>query len=98
MTAVPDLHTCFKTLIASPSISSLDPSQDQANDQLIQHLHHWLTDLGFRCEVKQVISSRGKQNLLASIVPPDSRGDYYSVATQIPYRLINSAGTVTRLP
>ncbi|BDM66120.1 acetylornithine deacetylase [Shewanella sp. NFH-SH190041] len=74
MTAVPDLHTCFKTLIASPSISSLDPSQDQANDQLIQHLHHWLTDLGFRCEVKQVISSRGKQNLLASIVPPDSRG------------------------
>lgn len=72
MTAIPDLLTCFKSLIASPSISALSADIDLPNDGVINLLESWLTDLGFNCHRAQVIDSNGKVNLLASIVPPQS--------------------------
>ncbi len=70
MKKLPDLQSCFQSLIAAPSISSLEAEQDQSNQVVIELLHQWLTDLGFQCQVQSVFNSRGKHNLLASIVPP----------------------------
>lgn len=72
MKKLPDLQSCFQSLIAAPSISSLEAAQDQSNQGVIDLLHQWLTDLGFQCQIQSVVNSRGKQNLLASIVPPGS--------------------------
>ncbi|MCF1457103.1 MAG: acetylornithine deacetylase [Shewanella sp.] len=69
MPKVPDLTRCFQSLIATPTISALEDEQDQSNRPLIELLHNWLTDLGFQCQIQSVFNSRGKQNLLASIVP-----------------------------
>ncbi|MCV6605065.1 MAG: acetylornithine deacetylase, partial [Porticoccaceae bacterium] len=55
----------YKTLIATPSISSGDPHWDHSNREVIQHLESWLSDRGFAVEITEVQAAPGKFNLVA---------------------------------
>lgn len=61
----PSFFTMYQQLIAQPSISSLDPSWDHSNKQVIDLLADWLTPLGFHCEINELTNKPGKYNLLA---------------------------------
>ncbi|MDM3871922.1 acetylornithine deacetylase [Porticoccus sp. W117] len=56
----------YKTLIATPSISSGNPHWDHSNREVIQHLEGWLSDRGFAVEITELESVPGKFNLVAS--------------------------------
>lgn len=66
-TKLPNVESCFKQLIASPSISALEPELDMSNQGVIALLNDWFGDLGFRCSIEQVQDSRGKHNFVATI-------------------------------
>jgi acetylornithine deacetylase len=61
----PDLKHMLAALIASPSVSCTDPTLDQSNRGVIDHLADWLTALGFACEIMEV--APGKANLIATL-------------------------------
>lgn len=61
---LPDLKAQFRALIAAPSVSCTQVALDQSNQQVVELLAAWLTDLGFHCDLQQV--RPGKFNLLAS--------------------------------
>ncbi|MBR9728697.1 acetylornithine deacetylase [Shewanella intestini] len=67
MSKIPDLQTCFKQLIAAPSISSIEAKDDMSNQAVIALLQGWFTDIGFNCETPIVPDSRNKQNLIARL-------------------------------
>lgn len=56
----------YRNLIALPTISSLEATEDQSNKQLIELLATWLADFGFKTEIIRVEGSRDKYNLLAT--------------------------------
>jgi acetylornithine deacetylase len=56
----------IRQLVASPSVSSINPHWDQSNQGVITHLADWLETLGFRVEVLPVPGFAGKFNLVAS--------------------------------
>ena len=56
----------YRQLIALPTISSLDASEDLSNKTLIELLANWLSDLGFKTEILPVEGARQKYNLLAT--------------------------------
>lgn len=57
----------FARLIATPSVSSIDPSLDQGNRGTIELLANWLDDLGFAIELMPVDEQAGKMNLIACL-------------------------------
>ena len=61
----PDLKQMLAALIATPSVSCTDPALDQSNRGVIDQLAEWLTDLGFACEIMEVLP--GKANLIATL-------------------------------
>ncbi len=67
MKKLPELTESFSALIASPSISALEPEQDQSNAAVIDLLANWFADLGLECRRQPVPGSRNKHNLLASL-------------------------------
>jgi acetylornithine deacetylase len=54
-------------LISTPSISSMDASWDQSNQQVITLLATWFEHLGFSIKIQQVAGSNNKYNLLAKL-------------------------------
>ncbi|MGS2722191.1 acetylornithine deacetylase [Porticoccus sp. GXU_MW_L64] len=56
----------YKTLIATPSISSGNPHWDHSNREVVQHLEGWLSDRGFAVEITELEAVPGKFNLVAS--------------------------------
>jgi acetylornithine deacetylase len=54
-------------LVATPSISSTDPSWDQGNRAVVDRLAEWATDIGFRCEIQPVNADGSKANLIATL-------------------------------
>lgn len=64
---LPNFRDMYSALIASPSISALDPIHDQSNKSLIVLLANWFDELGFRVEIQSVPNTRNKYNMLASI-------------------------------
>lgn len=64
--SLPTFQECFARLIASPSISSLDPAWDQSNRPIADLLANWLGDLGFSVEMIPVSGGPEKVNLLAA--------------------------------
>ncbi len=56
----------LKELIATPSISSLDPSWDEGNRDVIDALATWAEDIGFECEIMKISPSGHKANLIAT--------------------------------
>jgi acetylornithine deacetylase len=63
---IPDITQAIKKLIAAPSISSFNASLDTSNITVIETLHDWFNDLGFKVEIFEVPNYPGKYNLVAS--------------------------------
>ncbi|TMO48225.1 acetylornithine deacetylase [Pseudoalteromonas ruthenica] len=63
--ALPDFLHLYRELIATPSISSLDPKLSQSNHAVIEHLASWCEELGFACEIKPLSTDADKFNLIA---------------------------------
>jgi len=68
----PDTLEMIQQLIATPSVSCVDPLIDQSNLPVINLLANWLNELGFQVEILPV--EDGKANLIASLgaLTPDS--------------------------
>jgi len=66
MTAsLPPLEQMIRRLVATPSVSSLQPGLDQGNGAVCALLADWLEPLGFRVELRAVPDMPGKLNLVA---------------------------------
>ncbi|HEY0288622.1 MAG TPA: acetylornithine deacetylase [Pseudomonas sp.] len=61
---LPSMKDQFTALIAAPSVSCTQAALDQSNRPVIDLLAGWLGDLGFVCDIQQVLP--GKFNLLAT--------------------------------
>ena len=55
----------FAKLIATPSVSSIDPRLDQSNKIIIDLLANWFEDAGFNIEIMPVSNDPDKFNLIA---------------------------------
>ncbi len=64
-TSRPELLEMIQQLIATPSISCVNPALDQSNLPVINLLANWLEDLGFAIELLPV--EQGKANLIATL-------------------------------
>jgi acetylornithine deacetylase len=62
---LPAFEEMFRRLIATPSVSCLDPALDQSNRPVIDLLAGWLEDLGLGVEIMPVSASPEKVNLIA---------------------------------
>ncbi len=62
---IPKPVEMLKTLIAEPSVSSVDAGRDMGNLAVVSHLATWLEDLGFEVEVLALPERSGKGNLIA---------------------------------
>ena len=63
----PTLQHMIGGLIATPSISSVNPSLDQGNLAVVELLAAWLETLGFDCEILPLQSHANKANLIATL-------------------------------
>jgi acetylornithine deacetylase len=68
---IPPFLDLLRALIAAPSVSSVNPSWDMDNANVIELLEGWLASLGFETEVVNIPGHPGKSNLIASA----GRGD-----------------------
>lgn len=57
----------LQQLVATPSVSSTDPSWDQGNRAVIELLASWLKPMGFVCEIQNVSDDGEKANLIATL-------------------------------
>lgn len=67
MVSPPNLREMIAQLIATPSISSVNPEEDQANQPVVDLLAEWLGGLGFQIEIQEVPGAPGKANLIATL-------------------------------
>ncbi len=65
MSTAPELMQMIRQLIATPSVSCVNPTIDQSNLPVVQLLANWLQPLGFAVEILPV--AEGKANLLATL-------------------------------
>ncbi len=56
-------------LVATPSVSSVDPRYDMSNRPIVDMLANWLSDLGFRIDIHDVPGQQDKVNLIARSGP-----------------------------
>jgi acetylornithine deacetylase len=59
--------TMIEQLVASPSMSSVNPSFDTGNLEVINLLSQWLGDAGFRVEIMPLPNWPNKANLIATL-------------------------------
>jgi len=64
--SAPDLLSMIRGLIATPSISAVQPEWDQGNRAVVECLADWLGAAGFSCEI-QVLADPRKANLIATL-------------------------------
>src|SRR5690554_2938354 len=74
MAKIPAFLDMYRALIASPSVSCLNPEWDISNKAVIDQLGQWLTALGFEVQIEELESQAGKYNLLARIGPAHLSG------------------------
>jgi len=67
ITAAPDLREMLAGLIATPSISSVQPALDQSNRPVLHLLADWLESAGFRVELLPIPGHPAKANLVATL-------------------------------
>ena len=67
MKKYPGFMESFKQLVATPSVSSVDPAFDQSNKPVIDLMANWLEDLGAKVELMPVPDRDGKYNLIACV-------------------------------
>ncbi|WPL19734.1 Acetylornithine deacetylase [Thiorhodovibrio winogradskyi] len=63
----PPLRQMLSELIATPSVSSVNPALNQSNRPLLDHLAGWLEDSGFDVEILTLAGQPGKANLIATL-------------------------------
>ena len=63
---LPDFIQMTRALIATPSVSSVNPTWDMGNRGVIELLEGWLRDLGFKTEILPIAGHPSKFNLIAS--------------------------------
>jgi acetylornithine deacetylase len=63
---IPTLRQMAQALIATPSVSSVNPAWDMSNRGVIELLEGWLSGLGFRTEILPIPDHTGKFNLIAT--------------------------------
>lgn len=66
---LPNLQDMMRRLVATPSVSSLQPAHDQSNRAVNELIADWLEPLGFEIELKPVPGLEGKVNLVARSGP-----------------------------
>jgi acetylornithine deacetylase len=64
---LPPLETMIAQLIASPSVSSVQPDLDQSNREVCELLADWAESLGFEATLMPVPGNNGKYNLIARL-------------------------------
>ncbi|VAW97327.1 Acetylornithine deacetylase [hydrothermal vent metagenome] len=64
---VPPLLTMINELIATPSISSVNPAYDVSNMNVIELLADWLETAGFSVEILTIPNQKHKANLIATL-------------------------------
>jgi acetylornithine deacetylase len=57
----------LRQLVATPSVSSTDPTWDQGNRAVIDLLADWLSAMGFDTEIQEVGADGAKANLIATL-------------------------------
>ncbi|MDP6183659.1 MAG: acetylornithine deacetylase [Gammaproteobacteria bacterium] len=57
----------LSTLVAIPTVSSVNPAIDMDNLPLVHELAAWLVDAGFATEIQTVDEANGKANLIATL-------------------------------
>ncbi len=67
MTRVPSLIDMIAQLIAIPSVSSVNPSEDMGNRAVVERLAEWLGALGFATELQPIPGEPAKANLVATL-------------------------------
>ena len=65
MTRTPQLAQLVSELLARPSVSSENAPFDMPNEAVIDLLASWLDDLGFDCDVAELVLSRARRALAA---------------------------------
>jgi acetylornithine deacetylase len=65
--STPDFLESFAKLIATPSVSSIDPLLDLGNREIIELLADWLDNLGFSIELMPIPDHPKKLNLIACL-------------------------------
>ncbi len=63
---IPDFMQMTRALIASPSVSSVNPAWDMGNLGVIELLAGWLNTLGFKTEILPIAGHPTKYNLIAT--------------------------------
>jgi len=67
MSRIPVLLEMISGLIATPSVSSVEPALDQGNLAVIELLASWLEDTGFAIEIMHLPGKPAKANLIATL-------------------------------
>ena len=67
MVRIPALLDMISGLIATPSVSSVNPALDQGNLAVIELLANWLDDSGFDIEIMHLAGEPAKANLIATL-------------------------------
>jgi len=68
MTAqIPPLEEMVRQLVATPSVSSVNPQHDSSNLAVLELLAEWLEALGFSVEISPLADRPGKANLVATL-------------------------------
>ncbi len=67
MPTLPAVRELIARLVATPSVSSVEPEFDQGNRAIIDLLAGWCSDLGFAVEVMVVPDRPDKANLIARL-------------------------------
>lgn len=67
MITLPSFKESFAELVATPSVSSVDPRHDQGNLPVVNLLAEWFSNLGFTIEMMPVGGRPDKVNLVASL-------------------------------
>jgi acetylornithine deacetylase len=67
MSRTPALLEMISGLIATPSVSSVNPALDQGNLAVIELLASWLEDTGFAIEIMHLPGKPAKANLIATL-------------------------------
>lgn len=72
MKQFPDTLTMISKLVATPSVSSVEPEFDQGNRAVVELLATWLEGSGFHVEVMEIPGFMDKVNLVARLGSGDT--------------------------
>lgn len=72
--SLPSTLEMISSLIAIPSVSSVNPRFDSGNRKVIEQLAEWLAELNFKIEIIDIPDHPNKANLIATLGPYSDQG------------------------